>query len=52
MNILPAISPVRGTAMTFQRERENTTHQFDSHTAIQTEKESENNEVAEKKKGG
>ena len=52
MNILPAISPVRGTSMTFQRERENNTHQIDSHTAIQLEKASENNEVVEKKKGG
>ena len=50
MNILHAISPVGGISMTFQRERENTTEQIDSHTAIKTEKETENNEVAEKKR--
>ena len=38
MNILHAISPVRGISMTFQRERENTTEQTASHTAIQVER--------------
>ena len=37
MNILQAISPVRGISMSFQREREEVTGQTASHTAIQLE---------------
>ena len=53
MDILHAISPVRGISMTFQRERENTTEQIDSQTTIQAEKDTqqENTEkVTEKKR--
>ena len=41
MNILHPISPVRGISMTFQRERENTTEQTTSHTAIKLEKDTQ-----------
>ena len=53
INILHAISPVRGTSMTFQRERENTTEQTASHTAIQMDKnpQQEDNSVTEKERG-
>ena len=37
MNILQAISPVRGISMSSQREREEVTDQTASHTAIQLE---------------
>ena len=53
MNILHAISPVRGISMTFQRERENTTEQTASYTAIQMEKDpqQEDTSVTEKERG-
>ena len=38
MNILHAISPVRGISMTFQREREKVTEKTASHTALRMEK--------------
>ena len=53
MNILYAISPVRGISMTFQRERGNTTEQIDSHTTIQAEKDTQQDnteKVIEKKR--
>ena len=53
MNILHAISPVRGISMTFQRERENTTEQTVSHNAIPLEKDpqQEITSVTEKERG-
>ena len=53
MNILHAISPVRGISMTFQRERENTTEQTVSYTAIQMEKDpqQEDTSVTEQERG-
>ena len=52
MNILHAISPVRGISMTFQRERENVTEQTASHTALRMEKDPqpEDTSVTEKEK--
>ena len=53
MNILHSISPVRGISMTFQRERQNTREQTASHTAIQMEKDpqQEDTSVTEKARG-
>ena len=50
MNILHAISPVRGISMTFQREREEVTEQTASHTAPRMEKDLQPENTTEKGK--